>query len=173
MLSHMHILQGRNARSDLPMSNAARKQLGIQAEVVRNNVIHAVLPTHDLNVGQQVMYQDSVSEGWYPAIIDSSCPKPRSLKINTRHGITYRKAQSHLKPFTPQNNNLQSNQCMSPPMAQSNNMLVVKTEPKKRSQVNNFCNFLFQDTNYQSLNHYCVPSHAFGILLTYIEIMCR
>ena len=32
----MQILQGRSARSDLPMSNAARKQLGIQPEVLRN-----------------------------------------------------------------------------------------------------------------------------------------
>ena len=29
----MQMLQGRSARSDLPMSNAARKQLGIQPEV--------------------------------------------------------------------------------------------------------------------------------------------
>ena len=35
MKSPMQILQGRNARSDLPMSNATRKQLGIQPEVVR------------------------------------------------------------------------------------------------------------------------------------------
>ena len=34
MKSPMQILQGRNARSDLPMSNAARTQLGIQPEVV-------------------------------------------------------------------------------------------------------------------------------------------
>ena len=34
--SPMQILQGRSARCDLPMSNAARKQLGIQPEVIRN-----------------------------------------------------------------------------------------------------------------------------------------
>ena len=28
------------------------------------------LPTHDLHVGQQVMYQDSTSKHWYPAVID-------------------------------------------------------------------------------------------------------
>ena len=59
--SPMQILQGRNARSDLPMSNAARKQLGIQPEVIRNIDKHEVLPTHDLYVGQNVMYQDSVT----------------------------------------------------------------------------------------------------------------
>ena len=132
----MQILQGRNARSDLPMSNVARKQLGIQPEVVRNSSKHAALPTHDLHVGQHVLFQDSRSKHWYPAVIESLCPEPRSYKITTRDGITYRKVQVHLKPFTPQNNNLQSNQCMPPLMAQSNHMWPMKTGHKK-SQVNN------------------------------------
>ena len=59
MQSPVQILLGRNARSDLPMSNSARKQLGIQPEVIRNSDKHAVLSTLDLHVGQQVMYQDS------------------------------------------------------------------------------------------------------------------
>ena len=53
----VHILQGRSARSDLPMFNAARKQLGIQPEVTRSIDKHGVLPTHDPHVGQSVMYQ--------------------------------------------------------------------------------------------------------------------
>ena len=104
--SPMQILQSRNARSDLPMSNAARKQLGIQPEVIRNNDKHAVLPMDDLHVGQQVIYQDSMSKHWCPAVIDSLCPEPRSYKITTRNGIIYKKMQSHLKPYTPQNKNL-------------------------------------------------------------------
>ena len=52
----MQILQGRNARSDLPMSNAARKQLGIKPKVIWNSDKHAALPTHDLHVGQHVMF---------------------------------------------------------------------------------------------------------------------
>ena len=51
----LQILQGRSARSDLPMSSAARKQLGIQPEVLRNVDKHEVLPTHDLHVGQNIM----------------------------------------------------------------------------------------------------------------------
>ena len=58
----MQILQGRSAGSDLPMSNAARKQLGIQPEVLRNIDKYEVLPTHDLHVGQSIMYQDSVTK---------------------------------------------------------------------------------------------------------------
>ena len=68
--SPMQILQDRNAISDLPMSNAGRKQLGIHPEVIRNNDKHAVLPTYDPHVGQQVMYQDSARKCWYPAVID-------------------------------------------------------------------------------------------------------
>ena len=71
----MQILQGRNARSDLPMSNAAWKLLGIQPEVIRNSDKHAVLPTHDLHVGQQVMHHDSTCKHWYPTVIDSLCPE--------------------------------------------------------------------------------------------------
>ena len=37
------------------------KQLGIKPEVMRNIYKHEVLPTHDLHVGQSVMYQDSVT----------------------------------------------------------------------------------------------------------------
>ena len=133
----MQILQGRNARSDLPMSNAARKQLGIQPEIIRNSDKHAALPTHDLNVGQHVMYQDSTSKYWHPAVIDSLCSEPRSYKIITRDGTVYRKTQSHLKPFTTQNKMSQSSKCLSSPMAQSNHIWPVKTESKMKSQVNN------------------------------------
>ena len=82
------------------MSNAARKQFGIQPEVIRNNDEHAMLPTQDLHVGQYVMYQDSASKHWYPAVIQSLCSEPRSYKVLTRDGIVYRKTQSCLKPFT-------------------------------------------------------------------------
>ena len=58
----MHILQGRSARSDLPMSNATRKQFRIQHEVLRNIDKHEVLPIHNLHVGQSVMYQDSMTK---------------------------------------------------------------------------------------------------------------
>ena len=115
--SPMQMLQSRNARSDLPMSNAARKQFGIQPEIIRNSAKHAVLPTHDLHVGQQVMYQDSASKCWYLAVIESLFPEPRSYKITTRNGITYRKTQAHVKPYTHQSKMSQSTQCVSQLMA--------------------------------------------------------
>ena len=58
----MQILQGKSARSDLPMSNAARNRLGLRPEVLRNTDKHERLPIHDLHIGQHVMYQDSASK---------------------------------------------------------------------------------------------------------------
>ena len=89
MPTPMQIFQGRNARSNLPMSNAARKQLHIQPEVVKNRDKHAALPSHDLHLGQHVVFQDSTSKHWYPAVIESFCSQPRSYKITTRDGINY------------------------------------------------------------------------------------
>ena len=45
--SPMQILQSRSARSDLPMSNAARKQLGLHSEELRNINKHEHLPMDD------------------------------------------------------------------------------------------------------------------------------
>ena len=60
--SSVQILQRRGARFDLPMSNAARKQLRIQPEVLGDIDKHENLPTHDLHIGQHVIYQDSVTK---------------------------------------------------------------------------------------------------------------
>ena len=125
----MQILQGRNARSDLPMSNAARKQLGIQSKVISNSDKHGVLLTYDVHVGQHVMYQDSISKHWYPAVIECLCPEPRTYKTTTRDGVTYKKKQAHPKPYAPQNKNIESSQCLSQLMAQFDH--------NKSSQVNN------------------------------------
>ena len=60
------------------------------------------LPSHDLHIGQDVMYQDATSKWWYPPTITSLCVHPRSYNITTREGVTYRKTQVHLKPYQPQ-----------------------------------------------------------------------
>ena len=69
--SPMQILQSRSTRSELTMSNAARKQLALDSEDLRNTCKHEHLPTHDLHVGQDVMFQDVTSKQWYPATITS------------------------------------------------------------------------------------------------------
>ena len=50
----MQILQSRGTRSDLPMSNAVRKQLGLHSVELWNINKHEHLPTYDLHVGQNV-----------------------------------------------------------------------------------------------------------------------
>ena len=45
------------------------------------------------------MYLNPVNRRWYPAIITSLCQEPRSYKIRTDDGITYRKTQDHLKIY--------------------------------------------------------------------------
>ena len=79
------------------MSNAARKQLGLHCEELRNNNKHEHLPTHDLHVGQNVMFQDTTIKWWYPVTITSLCSEPRSYSITTKDGIAFRKTQAQLK----------------------------------------------------------------------------
>ena len=81
------------------MSNAARKQFGLGPEQLRVKSKNEQLPSHDLHLGQSVMYQNSVTKRWYPATITSQCQEPRSYREITKEGVTYRKMQTHLKPY--------------------------------------------------------------------------
>ena len=104
--SPMQILQSQIARSQLPMSNVARKQHGLGLEQLRVKSKNEQLPTHDLYIGQSVMYQDPVTKRWYLATITSLCQE-----LRTRDGIIYRKTQNHLKPYHPQHNKDKMNNC--------------------------------------------------------------
>ena len=73
------------------MSHAAKRQLGLNSDQLRVKNKNAPLPSHDLGVGQDVMFQDSISKRWFPATITSLCEEPRSYKIATKDGIIYRK----------------------------------------------------------------------------------
>ena len=99
--SLMQILQSRSAISDLPMSNAARQQLGLQSEWLKTFHKNEHLPSHDLHIGQEVMYQNATSKQRYPATITSLCVQPKSYNITTRESVTYRKTQAHLKSYHP------------------------------------------------------------------------
>ena len=72
----MQTLASRSARSDLPISNAARKQLGIDCENLRTKYKNEHLPLHDPYIDQAVMYQDSTSNWWFPAIVMKLCKEP-------------------------------------------------------------------------------------------------
>ena len=95
--SPMQMLQQRSARLQLPMSNAARRRLGIVAEQQPSKNQH--LPSHEFHIGQDVMCQSPITKRWFPVKIKALCPEPRSYQIETPEGITYRRTQNHLKPF--------------------------------------------------------------------------
>ena len=83
----MQILASKSARSDLPISNAARKQLGIDCENLKIKYKNEHLPSHDLYIDQAVMYQDSTSQRWFPSTITKLCKELRSYIITTKEGV--------------------------------------------------------------------------------------
>ena len=96
--SPMQMLQQRSARSQLWMSNAARRQLGIAVEQPSSNK-NQHLPSHNFHIRQEVMCQNPITRRWSPATIKALCPEPRSYQIETLEGVTYRRTQNHLKPY--------------------------------------------------------------------------
>ena len=97
--SPMQMLQ-QSARSQLLISNAARRQLGIAVEQLSSNK-NQHLPSHDFHIGQKVMCQNPITMRWFHTTIKALCPEPRSYQIETMEDITYRRTQNHLKPFRP------------------------------------------------------------------------
>ena len=69
--SPMQMLQSRSTRSQLPMSNTAGRQLALSPQQLGTKAKKEHLPSHDLHIGQDVMYQDSISKRWFPATITS------------------------------------------------------------------------------------------------------
>ena len=120
--SPMQILSSRSARSDLPISNAARKQLGIDCEDLRTKYKNEHLPLHDLHIDQTIMYKYSTSKQWYPATITKLCNEPKGCIITTKEGVQYRKAQVHLIPHQPQGKKSEDEH-----LSQSNHMWTVKS----------------------------------------------
>ena len=100
--SPMQILQNRTARSQLPMSNSARRQLGLETEKLRIKTKSENLPSHDMRLGQDVMMQDPASKRWSPVVITKLCKEPRSYQVTSSDNVTYRKTQAHLKPYKPE-----------------------------------------------------------------------
>ena len=105
--SPMQILQNRVARSQLPMSNSARRQLGLEAEKVRTKTGNENLPLHDMYLGQDVMMQDPASKLWSPEVITRLCKEHRNYQVTTSDNVTYRKTQAHLKLYKPEIKSMQ------------------------------------------------------------------
>ena len=76
LLSPMQLLQGRAARSDLPMSYATK----VKHDLANGQTLPPPVPTkdknertptHDYKLHQDVMYLDPMSKQWFPAAIVS------------------------------------------------------------------------------------------------------
>ena len=103
LTSPMQILQGRTARSDLPMLYAAKVKFGLasgQPSLLRPEKNERA-PAHDYKLNQDVMYLDPVSNKWFPATIVRLLTAKRSYLIRTPEGVEYRKTQQHLKLYKP------------------------------------------------------------------------
>ena len=105
LISPMQLLQGRSARSDLPMSYAAKIKYGIASSqplppALRQDKNHRA-PTHDYKLHQDIMYLEPIMKKWYPIKIVRLLDAKRSYMIKTTEGVEYRKTQQHLKPYKP------------------------------------------------------------------------
>ena len=58
------------------MSNAASQQLGLQPEKLQTVYKNEHLPSNDVHIGQDVMYQDATSKWWYLATFTILCVQP-------------------------------------------------------------------------------------------------
>ena len=104
----MQILQGRQACTDLPLSYAAKVQMGINhaprltAEIlqVKDKLLSSL--THNIPIGQNIVYREPNDKRWYPATVIQQLPEKRSYLIRTKDNVVYRKMQVHLKPYTPE-----------------------------------------------------------------------
>ena len=99
--SPMQILTSRSARSNLPISNAARKQLGLDSEDVRTKYKNEHLPLHDLHLNQAVMYQDPTTKRWFPATITKPVSRTKKLHHNNNRGWPIQKNSSSLEAIPP------------------------------------------------------------------------
>ena len=131
----MQILQGRTARSDLPMSYAAKVKFGLasgQPSLLRPEWNERAL-THDYKLNQDVMYLDPVSNKWFPATIVRLLKAKRSYLIRTPEGVEYRKIQQHLKRYKPRKH------CLPPKLTKASNPALGRQNMTQNHQTNLTC----------------------------------
>ena len=103
--SPMQILQGTQAYTDLTLSHAAKVKMDINhapthaAEILHMKDKSLSTQTHDIPVGQHVMYREPHDGRWYPATITQQLPEKGSYIIKTDENVSYRKTHVHLKPY--------------------------------------------------------------------------
>ena len=113
------------------MSNATRKQKGLDCKDFRIKYKNEHLPLPDLHLNQAVMYQDPTTKRWFPATITKLCQEARSYIITTIEGIQYGKTQAHLKPYHPQDKTSENEL-----LVQNNHMWTSKISHSKQNTTN-------------------------------------
>ena len=94
----MQLLQGRAARSDLPMSYTAQVKHGLASghslpPLVKAHDKNERAPTHEYKLNQDVMYFDPTNKKWFPATIVCLLDAKQSYLIKTHEGVEYRHTQ--------------------------------------------------------------------------------
>ena len=97
--SPMQILQGRQACTDLPLSLAAKVQMGINhapqptAEIlcVKDKLLSS--STHDIPICQNIMYREPNDKRWYLATVIQELPEKRSDLIRMKDNVVYKKCK--------------------------------------------------------------------------------
>ena len=99
--SMMQILQGRHTCTDLPLLHAAKVQMGFnhapqptaESLHVKDKLLSSY--THDIPIGQDVMYREPSDKRWYPTTVIQQLLEKRSYLIKTHDNVVYRKKQVH------------------------------------------------------------------------------
>ena len=128
LTSLMQILQGRTARSDLPMLHAAKVKFGLasgQPSLLRPEK-NECAPTHEYKLNQDVMYLDPVSNKWFPDTVVRLLDAERSYLTRTPEGVEYRKTQQHLKLYKPRKT------CAPPKPIKASNL--TQSRPKRETK---------------------------------------
>ena len=103
--SSMQILTSRAARLSLPMSNAARKQQGLDCEDLRTKYKNEHLPPHDLHLNQAVMYQEPSTKQIASSNYHLVVSRTKKLHHNNKRRCPIQKVSSPLEviPSSRQN----------------------------------------------------------------------
>ena len=131
--SPMQMLQQRSARSQLLMSNVARRKFGIITEQSPKKNQH--LPSHDFHIGQDVMCQSPITKRWFLVKIKELCLEPRSYQVEMPEGIVYRRTQNHLKPFKSTQIDEQCSKSPSNRTLIKSNSNTITQQPKRQIKV--------------------------------------
>ena len=150
--SPMQILQCRQAHTGLPLLHTAKVKIGINhaprqnAEILHAKDISLSTPTHDIPIGQNVMYREPSDNRWYPTTVIQKLPEKRSYLIKTNDNVIYRKMQVHLKPYIPKKKVQQPEFCKMNNDQSVNNNQSVNVNQRPNILLNHLIDSIYSNT---------------------------